>query len=92
MTFASAVTQPGLEVFIEPLRAMIGSWNVLSGGRLRLFDWQPNYAEPWETETLDKIKFDYYGDPFPLTQYFKHLFRRYEGEVALAWGRAAASP
>ena len=54
-----------------------------SGGRL--FERLPNYAKPWETETMAKIKQDYHDFKFPLDQYFKHLFLHYEGEVAQAW-------
>ena len=56
-----------------------------SGGRWRLFERLPNYAKPWETETMAKIKQDYHDFKFPLDQYFKHLFLHYEGEVAQAW-------
>ena len=54
-------------------------------GRWKLFEKLPNYAKPWETETMDQINQDYRGYDFPLVQYIKHFCMRYEGEVAQTW-------
>ena len=58
------------------------------GGRWRLFDALPDYAEPWKTLAWEDIRKEYGGEKNycgAITQYIKHLQRRHEGEVALSW-------
>ena len=65
-----------------------GRWRYdVYGGRWRLFSVLPDYCEPWKQLPWEAVEDECHGceSECPLAEYLKHLCRRYEGEVAVAW-------
>ena len=63
-----------------------------NGGRWRLFDSLVRYAEPLVPYSWHEVLEEYPESDSPFTEYLKHMCRRYEGEIALAWGEWVWSP
>ena len=67
-----------MDCYFRLLEVLSGQW--------RFFLQLPDYAQPWICLSREDIEYEYSdceGDPVGLN--LKHVLRRYEGEVALAW-------
>ena len=65
-----------------------GSWD----GHWRLLYSLAVYSEPGKPHSWRQVRADYPESEVPFEEYIKHLCRRFEREVALAWGQWKWSP
>jgi hypothetical protein len=82
-----AVLQVITDGWRSPGDACGGPWRLTTYGsdHWRLLYSLPDYAKPWNTLSEDDIRSEYEWDSDPYKEYVKHMSRRYEGEVVLAW-------